>query len=353
MSERKQIGVEGGVSGMADSENLQVIGIDFRSAPVEYRKLFHLTLHQLTEIYRQDIFPAETVILSTCNRTEFYFYTNRSVSFCWELIKGFYDQQSVKREFFYHYCGHEVVLHLLELATGFHSMIIGETKILGQVAGAYEIPEKLGKAAPNLSILFKKVLQFARRIRVQSGIGKHSTSLTTLLMKELKNYYGNPAGQRALVLGNGEIAQKTIQVLLYNGIQTTMLTRKRVKKTAEFVGDLTVVYGYENLLQAIEANDIIIAATSAPHLLIKEEHRAFLSNKLLIDFSFPRNIEPKLSRNGNPVWDLDYFGAISSRNFQLEQVAVVKMKTLCKQASVKIVLQIFPFDNALPKALTS
>lgn len=338
---------------MAESENLQVIGIDFHSAPSEYRKTFHLTLKQLTDIYQRDLFPVETIILSTCNRTELYFYTNRPVSFYWEILKVFNDQQPVKRDFFYHFSGQEVILHLLELATGLQSMIIGETEILGQIAGAYEIPGKLGKETPVLSTLIKKVLQFARHIRVQSGIGKHSTSLTTLLMKELKNHYGNTAERRALVLGNGEIAQKTIQVLLYNGIQTTMLTRKRLEKPFNFVGDFAAVYGYENLLQLIEVADVIIAATSAPHLLIKEEHRPFLSDKLLIDFSFPRNIDPALSQNSNPIWDLDYFGVISRQNLQLEQEAAVKAKILCKQASLKIFLQNFRSESALPKALIS
>ncbi|HBF38256.1 MAG TPA: hypothetical protein DDW50_13155 [Firmicutes bacterium] len=338
---------------MAENEGLQMIGINFHSAPPEYRKLFHLTFNQLTEVYQQDLFPAETLILSTCNRTEFYFYANRSVPFCWELLKVFTDQQSVKREFFYQYSGQEVIFHLLELSTGLRSMIIGETEILGQIAGACEVPGKLGRETPILSALFKKTLQFARRIRVQSLIGKHSTSLTTLMMKELKHHFDDPAQQRVLVLGNGEIAQKTIQVLLYNGLQTMMLTRKRLAKPLDFVGDLTPVYGYENLPRLMMANEVIIAATSAPHLLIKEEHRLLLSGKLLIDFSFPHNIDPALSKNGNFLWDLDYFGAISRRNSQLEQLAVMKAKALCQQASGKIYLQFFSIESFQPKALIS
>ncbi len=338
---------------MAENESLQMIGIDFHSAPPEYRKLFHLTFNQLTEVYQQDLFPAETLILSTCNRTEFYFYADRSLSFYWELLKVFTDQQSVKGEFFYQYSGQEVIFHLLEISTGIQSMIIGETEILGQIADACEIAGKLGKETPILSSLFKKVLQFARRIRVQSGIGKHSTSLTTLLMKELKTYFDNLAQRRVLVLGNGEIAQKTIQVLLYNGLPTTMLTRKRLAKPLDIVGDLTPVYGYENLARLMMANEVIIAATSAPHLLIKEEHRPLLSDKLLIDFSFPRNIDPKLCQNGNHLWDLDYFGAISRRNSQLEQLAVMKAKALCQQASGKIYLRFFSIESSQSKTLIS
>jgi glutamyl-tRNA reductase len=322
---------------MSKSEELLMIGIDFNSAASEYRRVFHLSLKQLTALYQKDLFPAETIILSTCNRTEFYFYGNHPADFYWKLIEVLNNDQSVQREMFYQYQAEAVILHLLELAVGLKSMIIGETEILGQIATAGELPAKLGKKSPVLSRLFIKSLLFARRIRVQSGIGGHSTALTTLLVKELKHYYGKLVNRPVLVLGNGEIAQKAAQVLLYNGLRVTVLTRKNLWKPSAIIGDITVVYGYENLPQFITANDILIAATSAPHLLIREEQRPILSGKLMIDLSFPPNIDPALSQSGNPIWDLDYFGALSRRNLELEQLAVVKADCLCKQALAKFI----------------
>ncbi len=319
---------------MSDSRDLVLIGIDHNSPTSQYRERYHLSLKRIAEIYNAGLFPDEIMILSTCNRTEFYVAGGWTEEFIWDALQTIYVHEGIDRRHFYLWRGGDVIRHLLELASGLQSMILGETEILGQMESAVQLAAKHGQTPIVLGDLFQKVRKCARRIRVKSGIGTHSTSLTTLIIKELKKEYHDLAKIRALVLGNGVISQKIATALQYRGVPATILTRNRRSQPVGINNLGNIVFGYNNLPELIPMHDVIIAATSAPHLLVRQEHSGLLCGKTVIDLSFPRNIDPFIANNSLCVfWDLEYFGRISRENRELNEQAAASAQVLCYQAA--------------------
>jgi glutamyl-tRNA reductase len=326
---------------MSKNRDMVLVGIDHLCPTSQYRERYHLSLKRVAEIYGAGLFGKEMVILSTCNRTEFYLAGYGSEEAIWDALQSIYGPERFDKHHFHLRRGADVIRHLLELASGLQSMIFGETEISGQIDSAVQLAAKNGQPLAILKDLFTKVLGFARRIRVKSGIGTHSTSMTTLMIKTLKKEYNDLAMLRALVLGNGDISQKTATAFHYQGISTTILTRSRRRQPMMILSHVNIVFGYRHLVDLIPAHDVIVAATSAPHLLIRQEHSGLLRGKTMIDLSFPRNIDPVIAHQGSCVfWDLEYFGRISSENRILNEQAAATARSLCYHAAEAINYQL-------------
>lgn len=317
------------------NEDYLVIGIDFHHASDELRAKYHLSARQIDLIYRQAVLPAETIVLATCNRTEFFYYGAAPDQFIKALITV-YAGQVMDQPSFYRFYGPAVVQHLLELAVGLKSMIIGETEILGQIDDAYRLAGEAGAEPQHLGKLFRQVILQARRIRVRSRIGGYSSSLPTMVVKELKKLSGELDRFQPLILGNGMIAQKIAQAFEYQGMTVTMLTRNPLPPQA--VGtERRMIAGYSRLPELLSRHNLIVAATAAPHLLIHRESAGAVVGKVFIDLSFPRNIDPELAKSADCIlWDLKYFGAISRANQALKAQAVSETEALCRQAAERL-----------------
>lgn len=324
-------------------KRLAVIGIDFHSASQQSRADFHLTGSQIEDIYEQCLVPRSVMILSTCNRTEFYFPDQEDITDGFKLIEAIFRKKINQKEF-YSYTHDQALVHLLELTTGLKSMIIGETEILGQFRNACRLRDKHDFENGFWQTLGETVINFARRIRRQTNIGGYSSSLYTLVIRELKNHLKNLDQQKALILGNGEIGQHLAQAFVYQGIATSMLARgnglKRRFKPQKTLDEVELIFGYEHLEQLLAAHEIIVAATAAPHYIIKPEHNALVRGKILIDLSFPRNIDPELGINpGCLIWDLEFFGQLTYQNKQLKAEAFFAAKKYCKETAAKLLLK--------------
>lgn len=319
---------------MFKNRELVLVGIDYHCPVSQYRERYHLSLKRVMEIYDAGLFGKEMVILSTCNRTEFYFAGYGPEEVIWDALQSIYDPEQIDKHHFYIRRGGDVIRHLLELATGLQSMILGETEILGQIESAVQLASKHGQNLALLDELFTRVPGFARRIRIRSGVGTHSTSMTTLIIKALRKEYNDFTKVRALVLGNGAVSQKMATAFHYRGISTTILTRTRRSQPVGIHNHAHIVFGYQHLMDLIPLHDVIIAATSAPHLLIRQEHFGLLHGKTIIDLSFPRNVDPEIACHDSAVfWDLEYFGRISRENRQLNEQAAVTARSLCYHAA--------------------
>jgi glutamyl-tRNA reductase len=325
-----------------------LIGIDHRSAPPAVRAQFHLTAKQIAAIYDSHRVPPETVILATCNRTEFYFYTDWEPAKLWESLEEIYPEHTIAWTGFYQKRSASVILHLLRLAVGLQSMITGETEILGQVGAACEWALRAGNTSEFgcWGRLFRKIPEYARYIRKKSRIGAYSSSLASLAVKEVKQYFGRNRVQsgakispKALILGHGVIAQKISRVFFLQGIEVIIVSRD-----SKFQGECLRAhagevqrYDWEHLGQALAETDIVVAATTAPHFLLKEEHFEHLKGKVLIDLAFPRNIDPAVTAAVNCIlWDLSYFGEKSGTNQVLKRQATEKAENLCLLAVERI-----------------
>lgn len=319
---------------------LSLIGIDYNSATHQLRARYHLTRQRIEAIYREKLVPEETVILSTCNRTEFYFWGAGRTEDTFGYLKGIY-QENLNPQGFYYYSGETALLHLLELAVGLKSMLVGETEILGQIETARQMASQFRESRLVLGDLFQRIITAARRIRLKTNIGGYSSSLSTLVLRELKQLGVTLPQRTALILGSGEIGQKLAQAFHYQNIATTILTRgagsKKRVKPCKLVEGVTTVFGYEHLKELMAQHDTIIAATAAPHYIIKPKQCQGLPPKVVIDLAFPPNVDPEIGNLKNWVlWDLEYFARLEAANRQEKTKAIKSAQELCRQARQRI-----------------
>lgn len=326
---------------MNGAEQMVLIGIDFNSAGELLRAKHHLSQGQIETIYRDHSGPGEVLILSTCNRTEFYFNGLNRPEQAWDFLGSVFEGVRLDRENFYSCQGERVWLHLLQLAVGLKSMLIGETEILGQIRAAWRVQIESTLRAGELGEGFRKVLSYARRIRHQTHIGGHSASLTTLVIKELRRYVADFNTAAVLILGNGALGQKMAQAFLYHNVPVTILTRgpgaKRRPKPQQVVAGARMIFGHDQLDVLLPSHSIVVAATGAPHYVLKKEHADILQGKFLLDLAFPRNIDPALADDARGrMWDLDYFEKISEANRQSKAAAIAAAGRQCIAAAEQI-----------------
>ena len=291
----------------------------------------------------QRLVPGNVMILSTCNRTEFYFLNQEDIEDGFNHIDVTF-RKKVNRQDFYSFSNAKAWVHLLELTAGLKSMIIGETEILGQFRNACRLRDENEVENRFWQTLGETVINFARKIRRQTNIGGYSSSLYTLVIRELKNHLKSFGDQKALILGNGEIGQHLARAFVYQGISTSMLTRgnglKQRIKPQRVLDEVKLIFGYEHLEQLLAVHEIIVAATAAPHYIIKSENGGLVQGKILIDLSFPRNIDPELGINhGCLMWDLELFGQLTHQNKQFKAEAMFAAEKYCKETAAKLLLK--------------
>jgi glutamyl-tRNA reductase len=310
-----------------------LIGIDFNSAAPEVRERFHLSAKRIADLYQ--LIQVPMVILSTCNRTEIYASSplQEADLFMQDLLSRIFPGETIPIDDFYLVHGEDAIRHLLELATGLQSMLLGETEIKGQIEKAFQTALQLSDDLGELAKVFRLAQSFANAVRTRSKLGEHSTSLTSLVVKAVEALDQPMAGLQVAVLGQGEIASKVARALSYHGCSLRIVTRRfaaRDLRDADYLG-------WDRLEEALADSAIVIAATSAPHTLVHNEHARLLQGKLLIDLSFPRNIETSLIETaGCTLWDLEYFKSLSEANLERKRSAAKVAEAMCCDGAMRI-----------------
>jgi glutamyl-tRNA reductase len=184
----------------------------------------------------------EAVILSTCNRTECYFEGSSAEDF----INWLVEQQNIPRErltpYFYSHTGIDAIRHVLRVASGLDSMMLGEPQILGQMKQAYQQACQINAVKTSLRPLFEHSFAASKRIRSQSGIGEHPVSVAYAAIQLINQSFSNLAPLQVFLIGSGDTASLVAKYLQKQGIQQLYIasrTLENAKKLATSVTPLT------------------------------------------------------------------------------------------------------------------
>jgi glutamyl-tRNA reductase len=195
----------------------------------------------------------------------------------------------------------EAARHLLSVASGIDSLIVGELEILGQVRKAWETAEKAGTGGPILRNLFHRAMRMGRRVRQQTNISRGNVSVAAAAVRLIGERLGGLKDRRALVIGTGKVGSQTLVALKEAGVSTLLLANRTVEKAttlAESMGCTPV--SLEDMVTAITRTDIVICATGAPHHVVTREmvRQAEASDsrtRVYADLSAPPNIDPAIA----------------------------------------------------------
>jgi glutamyl-tRNA reductase len=339
-----------------------LVGLNHRTAPVEVRERVSFTTEQARraadELRSRGILE-ETLVLSTCNRSEIYGVPPEASHECAPGLSSFLSEFHAVRPdvlsgALYHHYDREAVRHLFRVSAGLDSMLLGEAEILGQVREAYRFAHENGATGPVLNRLFQGALEVGKRVRTETELGARPMSVAAAGVKLAERIFGKLTERTALVLGAGTISEQVLATLRDRGIGHLFLmnrSRDRAEVLAQQFGGRVVEWGKWDT--ALLLPDVVVASVSAeepvlPRDVLQTAMAARANRALfLMDLGVPRNIEPAASDLYNVyVYDLDDLSDIVQQNRNARQNEVPRAEAILEehvgkflswQASVELV----------------
>jgi glutamyl-tRNA reductase len=307
---------------------LVVAGLSHRTAPIEIREKCAFTTRDAAaalEALRDVSGTSEGVLLSTCNRTEFYLVEGAEDAppSVWEMLSKRLGTDAVP--FGYVRRDRDAVRHLMRVTSGLDSMVVGEAQIKGQVRDAWESCRPYSGAV--LNRLFQTAQSVAGRVRTETAIGRGAASVSSAAVQLAKKIFGTLTGRCAMVLGAGEMAELALQCLLDEGVRATMVANR----TFEHADELARRHGatamrYEDCWAALATVDLVICSTAAPHPVVSYDSvAAGVAERgdqplCILDIALPRDVEPEVASLDNVfLYDLDDLRAVVAANLEQRQ----------------------------------
>jgi glutamyl-tRNA reductase len=309
--------------------HLIVVGLNYRTAPVEVRERFALSereMHLALQGLKQTTGILEGVIVATCNRTEIYAVVDR-LHLCGHYIRAFMEQwfKIQRKEFnshLYMYEDDRAVEHLFRVTSGLDSMIIGETQILGQVRDAFLLAQEERATGTLFNRLFKQAITVAKRAHSETSVGESAVSVSYAAVELGKRIFGRFDDKTVMIVGAGKMSELTAQHLQANGAKEVLVVNRTVEKAEElaekFQGSAMAL---DEALNKLKDADIVISSTGAEKFVITRKHieKAMAARKkkplFLIDIAVPRDIEPASGDIPNVfLYDIDDLEGIVDTN---------------------------------------
>jgi glutamyl-tRNA reductase len=313
---------------------LLAIGVSHKTAPVEVRERLALPEQRAGEFLRDLRGTAdvqEAVAISTCNRMELYLVVGDPVEAEGTTLAMLASQAGIRPTAFasaiYSHRNCDAARHLYRVTAGLESMIVGENEIQGQVKRAYESALAKETVGPLTNKLFKAALATGKRVRSETAISERQLSLPGVAVALARERLGDLDGREVMIVGTGETSELTARALADSGCHTVFVAsrrRDRALSLARRYGGRSV--SFDELPGALDAADIVLAATASPHLLLEarelsEVMQARLGRPmLLIDLAVPRDIDSACGDlAGVSLYDIDDLQAVISRNRKVRQ----------------------------------
>ncbi len=290
-------------------------GIDHTRAGVDVRSVFSLTKKKMEEWYETlRALPELTgcVILSTCNRMEFWLSSAEGCSVDpLELLCGYLGLDAKEYErYFVTRQEHEAVDHLFRLAAGLESQIMGEDQIITQVGDALALARSSYATDRTLEVLFRLAVTGGKRVKTEARFSAADQSMIHAALLFLEAEGMSLRGKQCMVIGNGMMGRICAQALLDRGAEVTVTVREYRSGIVDIPYGCNRI-GYTQRLDLLPHCDLVISATSSPNLTLRYESLEPLQIDHcipLIDLAVPRDIEPNVARlPWAKLYDVDSF----------------------------------------------
>jgi len=309
---------------------LFVLGLNHDTASIDLRERLFFPERELPKVL--DVLGevpelAERMILTTCNRVEVYGVAEGPLSQTVESVVACLGRHRSldPAQFdgaFYTHAAAAAARHVFRVASSLESMVLGEPQILGQVKSAYSIARAEQSTGIILNNLLEQAFHVAKRVRTETGIASEPVSIASVAVDLARKIFGDLAGRTVLILGAGEMAELALRHLMDDGVQSILVanrTYERAVALAEQFRGRAVTY--DSFQQEMLNADIVISATSAPHLILKKEdvqkiiqerrHRPIF----LIDIADPRDIDAACNEVDNVyLYNIDDLQSVATAN---------------------------------------
>jgi glutamyl-tRNA reductase len=352
---------------MDSGPQLFVLGFSHHTTPLEVRERLAVPEEEqdaLLARLRETSGCEELFLLNTCNRIELYGVASQLES-RGQIINAFLQERALDPKLFFQHgfsrLNHEMVQHLLEVSSGLDSQMVGEAEIFGQVKSTWQKAREKGTLGPRLDRLLQKAFQATKWIRTHSNIGRGQVTIGQVATELACRIFDKLEQVSVLVLGSGEVAERTLQSLQGRGASHFIISSRRLENAQtlahRFAGAATEFIHFPRYLSDV---DIVIASTSAPGFILHREmlqaaqkhrpHRPLF----LLDLALPRDIDPAVSRLPNVyLYNLDDLAGIANENLKARQAEVDHCRTLLSNRSWELWLNLRRREFSLSRELSA
>lgn len=336
--------------------HLLVVGLNHKSAPVSVREPLSFSspaLCALLDRLASGQAPNlthhihEAVVLSTCNRLEFYALVDTPAAATPEIVNLIGRARQVPVSEFqphlYRLENEKAVKHLMRVAAGLDSMVLGEPQILGQVVEAYQSARLHDTAGAVLSRLFQLAAHAGKRARTETGIALNPASISSVAIRLAEHHLGDLSERTVMILGAGEMGALALNALLKRNVQRFVIVTRTRERAAYLAAQWpATVITYDELGQGLQQADFVVASTGAPHTIL---HRSQVARALetrngrplfIIDIALPRDVEPAVGELPNVhLYNIDHLQSQAADNLKEREREIPQVEAIVAEETAE------------------
>lgn len=315
---------------------LLALGINHKTASLDLREKVAFTPDSLAAALRaalQEAGVREIAILSTCNRTEFYGQADAASGealMAW-LARHRHLPLGEIAGCVYQHENEEAVRHMMRVASGLDSMVLGEPQILGQMKDAYMQAASAGTLGPSLERLFQATFSAAKQVRTDTAIGANPVSVAFAAVQLGRQIFADLADAEALLIGAGEMIELVGKHLYEQGVTKITVANRTLSRGFELAQQFNGrAITLEEIPEALVGADIVISSTASPlpilgkgmveRALKKRRHKPVF----MVDIAVPRDIEPEVAQLQDVyLYTVDDLQSVVEENLRSRQEAAV------------------------------
>ena len=316
---------------------LLCLGLNHRTAPVEVRERFAVSTTKLGAAARELAAMtgvAEGVVISTCNRTEFYLVAPDARQAFAQLESHLAQKTRLApdvADHFYRLEQASATRHLCQVVSGLNSMILGETEIFGQVKQAYQAALEAGATSSVLNRIFQRAFGIGKKVRTETSIQQGSTSVGNVAVDLAEKIFGHLKDSEVMILGAGEMSRITAQSLVSRGARSIFVANRSYDRAVELATEMGgSAVRFDAWQKVLERVDVVISSTGCPFPIVhradveQARHARKFRPLFFIDIAVPRDIHPDVAEIEEVyLYDIDALEQLASeartrRQLQIE-----------------------------------
>lgn len=319
-----------------------LIGLDYQQSPVEIREQLYLKgddLREALNALHSDLLK-EAVIVSTCNRLEIYSHTDDAEAATKAVTNYLFEQTALSADELQIYIqtatNQAAVYHLMRVACGLESLLLGETEILGQVTEAFKLALEMETSGKVLSRLFQDAIHSGKRARTETAISQHALSISHVAVLMAKSQIADVTDAKTLVIGAGRMAELAIKALKAHSANDVQIINRTYATALDLAAQNEInALEWSGLSTALADADLVITATSAfnPILHPNDIESVFRAKPLLvIDISVPRNVHGDVAMLPDvTLYDIDDLQAVVDDHRAKRQAEIIQVEVIINE----------------------
>ncbi|MBN3892883.1 MULTISPECIES: glutamyl-tRNA reductase [unclassified Nostoc] len=312
--------------------NIAVVGLSHKTAPVEVREKLSIPEPQIESAIAQlASYPHidEVAILSTCNRLEIYIVTSEADQGIREVTQFLAEYSKLPvislRQHLFMLLHDDAVMHVMRVAGGLDSLVLGEGQILAQVKTTHKLGQQYSGIKTILNRLFKQALTAGKRVRTETSIGTGAVSISSAAVELAQIKVANLAACRVVILGAGKMSRLLVQHLISKGaVEISIVNRSRdraLELTKQFPQQPINIHPLSEMMNVIADSDLVFTSTSATEPILDRAKLEMVlevqRSLMLFDISVPRNVHADVNELENVhAFNVDDLKAVVAQNYE-------------------------------------